>query len=131
MRMEPYSIKDLRRIGANEFRQVGTGNFTHNRAGRRVEITEGVEFFPTKIGKIESTKWYRFMEDAVRRENMQELLDRIEKVCNRLAWLKTDQDRHEYALEVLSSEAYLHWPEWTGEGDFYFHFRFDDENSDR
>lgn len=124
--MIEYSIAELRQTGACEYRQVGTGSFFLNRNGRRVENTRGVEYIPTKIGKIEKPEWHRMIEEAAARENQTELLGRIEKACHRMAWLKTDKDRHEYALGVLCSGAYLYWPEWSSSSSFVF--RFDEED---
>ena len=108
-----YRIEDLRQTGALEFRAEGTGNFFINRNGRRVEETVGVNYVPTKVGKFPDTKWHQLIEEAVKRENEQDLLEKIEIVCGRFAWLKTDKERHEYALEILVNEAYSHWPEWN------------------
>lgn len=126
--MEEYSIADLKQTGTNEFRTVGTGSYYVNRMGRRVENTVGVNYIPTKVGKFSDTKWYQLMDEAVIRENQQDLLARIEEACRRLAWLKTDKERHVYALGILASEAYLYWPEWNGA--FFFHFDFTEENND-
>ena len=120
--MKTYTIRELVQTGANEYRTVGTGNLYMSRNGRRIEETVGVEYIPTKMGKIEQKKWFRLMEAAIDRENMGELLAEIEKACKRLAWLKTDQERHEYALQILSSRAYLHWPEWKEAVVIFFPF---------
>lgn len=120
--MEAYSIADLKPTGAFEYRTVGTGIFFINRNGRRVEKTVGAEYVPIGKGKIEKDKWYRLMEAAVDRENQGQLLMEIEEACKRFAWLKTDEDRHRHALEVLGSKAYLYWPEWKEAVFIFFPF---------
>lgn len=109
---EEYSMEDLRQTGAEEYRQIGTGIFRQTRNGKRVETTRGMSYIPTRSGKIEKDKWLSLIEKAAEREGKLELLARIDDSCRRLAWLKTDKDRHEYALGILCSGAYLYWPEW-------------------
>lgn len=103
------TIKELRSIGAREFRAVPTGDFTISRNGRRVVVTKGVEFVRMKSGMMELDEWARQMLQAVEAEGQKDLLNKIIDYCSNFAWLKKDEDVLMYALECLSSEAYKHW----------------------
>ena len=75
--------------------------------------TVGKEYIPTRIGKIEKSKWFRLMEEAIREAGLNTLLFQIETHCRlHCAWLHTDQDVHEYAMSCLSSGAYKHWKDF-------------------
>ena len=112
--MNSLSVKDLRSTGTREFRAVPTGNWIPTRNGRRKMETVGKEDIPTKNGKIEASEWYELLDRAVINEGKSELLRNIEThVKNHCAWLRTEKEVHEYALECFSDEAYLHWPDFN------------------
>lgn len=108
------SVEDLRQISALEFRTEPTGNWTVSRNGRRKMETIGKEYVPTSIGKIERKEWYRLMEEAVKTEKKSDLLLKIETyVKKHCAWLRTEMDVREYAMDCLSSNAYTHWKDFS------------------
>ena len=44
---------------------------------------------------------------------MEDLLQKIIEHCRKLAWLKTEQQLTEYALECLESKAYYAWEDFN------------------
>ena len=104
-----YSTDDLKWTSVLEFRSVGTGKFYTTRNGNRKEKTVGKDFVHTAgAGVIELDEWCRLMEDAVRREGKEALLERIVERC-RLGWFHDEKKLRQYALECLSDEAYKVW----------------------
>lgn len=106
-----YKLCDLEWRSSRLYRQEPTGSFTTNRNGRKVPITKGTEYVKTAAaGTMPLSEWYRRAETAVKNEGKDGLLKRIEDHCKRhIAWLHSDQEFHEYALECLSSKAYKAW----------------------
>lgn len=107
--MAEYTLESLRQAGAKEFRTEPTGTFTVNRNGKRVPVTMGVEYVTTKgAGRIPEQEWY----ELIRKVADPALLEKIKDHCRKLAWLKTEKEVEDYALECLANEAYLHWEDW-------------------
>ena len=105
-----YSTDDLKWTSVLEFRSVGTGKFRTTRNGNRKEETVGKDFVHTVgAGVMELDEWCRLMENAVRREGKESLLERIVERCRKLPWLNTEKKLRQYALECLSDEAYKAW----------------------
>ena len=108
-----YSIADLRGISVPEYRAVPTGKTYLNRFWKPCRETAGKEYLKTSAGEFELSEWYDLMRDSVKEEGKEELFSLIlENVSKDCAWLKTDRAREEYALECLSSLAYLAWGEF-------------------
>lgn len=80
------------------------------------EETILVEYIRCQNGEeVPLEKWYALMGTAVEREGKTEVLKQIEAVCGKnCAWLRTDKAVNRYALECLSSGAYLAWKEFGG-----------------
>ena len=105
-----YSIAELRGISVPEYRAVPTGKTYLNRFGKTCQELAGKEYLKTSVGKFELSEWYDLMRDAVKKEGKEELLTLIkEHVTTHCVWLRTDRAREEYALDCLSSGAYLAW----------------------
>lgn len=105
-----YTIAELRQVGPLEFRAVPTGNYILTRNGKRKQETVGKEFINTQVGKFELREWYSFMEEAVRREGAEWLLNAIiEHVSTHCFWLHSKKEIRNYALGCLSSGAYHSW----------------------
>ena len=104
-----YSTDDLKWTSVREFRAVGTGKFYTTRNGNRKEELVGREFVRTAgAGVLELDEWYRLMEEAVRREGKEALLERVVERC-RLGRFRSEKELRQYALECLSDEAYKVW----------------------
>ena len=104
-----YSADDLKWTSVREFRAVGTGKFRTTRNGNRKEELIGREFVRTAgAGVLELDEWYRLMEEAVRREGKEALLERIVERCRR-GCFRDEKKLRQYALECLSDEAYKVW----------------------
>lgn len=105
-----YTIAELRQVGPLEFRAVPTGNYILTRNGKRKQETVGKEFINTHVGKFELREWYSFMEEAVRREGAERLLNTIiEHVSAHCFWFHSKKEIRNYALGCLSSGAYHSW----------------------
>lgn len=104
------TIEELKWTSTRLFRIEDTKEYRVARNGRRVRVTEGVEYVQTAgAGQMRLEDWYKSMEKAVQEEGKTELLDDILDQCRKLAWLRTEEDIRNHALECLSSEAYKHW----------------------
>ena len=105
-----YTIAELRQVGPLEFRAVPTGNYILTRNGKRKQETVGKEFINTHAGKFELREWYSYMEEAVRREGAERLLNTIiEHVSAHCFWFHSKKEIRNYALGCLSSGAYHSW----------------------
>lgn len=105
-----YTIAELRQVGPLEFRAVPTGNYILARNGKRKQETVGKEFINTQVGKFELREWYSYMEEAVRREGAEWLLNAIiEHVSTHCFWFHSKKEIRNYALGCLSSGAYHSW----------------------
>ena len=68
-----YKMADLEWKSSRMYRQEPTGDFTTNRNGRRVPVTNGTEYVATAAaGTMPLSEWYRRMETAVQAEGKQE-----------------------------------------------------------
>ena len=65
----------------------------------------------TDIGDLEKKVWTAYAEELVRRYGEETLFARL------LYWLKNDQERREYALELHMSRIF-DCPEWEGYSEF-------------
>ena len=78
----------------------GTGHSYSTGYGRE-KTTRFVAGFLTKIGDIEKDEWFRLAEALVVRENgeaeLQEYIKDAEEHC---AWLQTEKERRQYALQI-------------------------------
>ncbi len=101
-----YSMDDLAWIGVREFQSVGTGKFYKSSNGKMKEETKGVEFVNTiGAGRMTLEEWYAAMEDTVIREEKAAVLAAKIEAAESCAWLRTDQEKRQYALEGLMLEV--------------------------
>ena len=111
--MEEHSIDDLKWRSALEYRSIGTGRFFKTSNGRMKEETVGYDIVHTvDAGDLELSEWCQQMERAVKREGKEDLLTRIVDYCRRLAWLHSEKEVRQHALECLSSGAYRAWKDF-------------------
>ena len=104
------SLEELRMTGAWEFRSLPTGRMVTAGNGRRVHELRGVEFAPTRFGRVEKDSWYRLCEEAISQEGKLRLLEAVVKhVRSCCAWLKNDLAVRQYAIECVSSGTYRSW----------------------
>ena len=104
------TTEDLRWRGSREYRNEPTGSYTTNRNGKRVPVLKGTEYVRTAgAGTIPLAEWYLRMKTAVKEEGLEDLLQKIIEHCRKLAWLKTEQQVTEYALECMQCKAYQAW----------------------
>lgn len=52
-------------------------------------------------GRLEISEWFRLMEEAIVREGKTAELEKRIKQARRLAWLHTEKEIREYALESM------------------------------
>lgn len=107
------TLNDLKTTGAFEFRTEPTKETYISRNGRTVHKTAGMEYARTKAGLIPLSEWYSRLEEAVKIEGKETLLKSIEHHVRKCAWLKSEQDRHQYALQCIVDEAYKCWKDFT------------------
>lgn len=114
--MKVYTMENLyinHRIG----RAMPTGYYEITRIGTRREITKFQETFRTDAGEFTPDKWYEIARLCVDRSGSGELFTRIVEHCrSNCAWLKSDKDREEYALNILIGRVYRHWQDFFADG---------------
>lgn len=109
--MEDYNIQI--RCG----RAMPTGAYEITRIGTRREVTKYGETYKTNAGEFSPDEWKRIVRNCVEASDSHELLDRIIEHCRiYCVWLKTDREREEYAMEILTGRIYRHWKEFSVEG---------------
>lgn len=107
------TLEDLKMRGSFTGRAEPTGKYYINRMGNRVNEMKYNEYVVVRGHTLSKVEWYDRLLQAVREEGKEDLLEGIMEHCRGLAWLHTDKARREYALECLSSGAYMAWPEFA------------------
>lgn len=114
--MKVYTMENLyikNRIG----RAVSTGSYEITRIGTRRAVTKFQETFRTNAGEFTPDKWYEIARSCVDSSGSGELFARIVEHCrSHCAWLKSDKDREEYALDILVGRVYHHWKDFSADG---------------
>lgn len=110
-RMEDYRV----RFGVGQ--TVGTGFYEKTRNGKQREIKRFEETYETHAGNFKIEQWNQIMRTCITAAGAKELFTKIVEYCrtNR-AWLKTDKDREEYALEIIAGRSYRFWKDFSTEG---------------
>ena len=106
MIIEPvvYSIADLQWRGVREGQAVATGTYSKSSNGKMKPDTRYAEHIQTAgAGRIEISDWFRLMEEAIIREGRTAELEKQIKVARGLAWLHTEKQVREYALECMGN----------------------------
>lgn len=110
-RMEDYYIQQ--RIG----RARPTGTYEITKIGTRRAVTIFVESYVTNAGEFLPEEWKRIVKNCVEVSESQALLNKIiEYCCTHCVWLKTKNEREEYALNILTGRIYRHWKEFSMDG---------------
>lgn len=109
--MEDYDI--LFRCG----RVVPTGTYETTRRGSSRVVHRFEETYKTAVGEFLPDEWKRIIRGCVEASGSQELLERIIEHCRvNCVWLKTDREREEYALKILTGRVYRYWKDFSLEG---------------
>lgn len=99
-----YSIADLQWRGVREGQAVATGTYSKSSNGKTKADTRYTEHIQTAgAGRIEISEWFRLMEEAIIREGQTAELEKQIKVARGLAWLYTEKQIREYALECMGN----------------------------
>lgn len=87
----------------------------------------GISFKKTQFGDIEDINYYPLMKEFIEIAGKSELLKTVKDYCREhCAWLKTENDIENHAIDCLLSKAYEYWkdfPKQMSEPDkwiFYF-----------
>ena len=105
------SIAELKMTSVPTVRAVPTGRQYRASNGKMKDETICVEYARiTTREEMPMDEWYKRMDEAVEREEQTALVQAITDYCRKhCAWLRTEAALHNYALDVLSSEAYRNW----------------------
>ena len=107
MIVEPvvYSIADLQWRGVREGQAVPTGTYSRSTNGKMKPDMKYAEYIQTaRAGRLEISEWFKLMEEAIVREGRTADLEAEIKKARRLAWLHTEKEIREYALESMEIE---------------------------
>lgn len=105
--IEDYQIKS--RVGRSE----GTGEYEITRRGTRREKSRFVERYETLAGTFLPEEWRKRAEAAIEAEGELTLLERVKDHCREhCAWLHTESDLEEYAIDCTCSRSYRHWKDF-------------------
>lgn len=97
-------------------RAVPTGKFETTRRGTVKPILAYAEEYQTKAGTFSPGIWKEKALEAVKAENKLALLDKVKSYCKEhCAWLHTENELEEYALDCLCEGTYSRWPDFRGE----------------
>lgn len=120
------TLADLRMQGVPEFVSEGTKRMYRASNGKLVEERVGVEYIQTVgAGRLRAETWKQYVDAAIQREDRTKLLDAIiSYLPNHCYWLRTDEERRDYALDILVSGSYQNWkdfknPEQVNLADFF------------
>lgn len=114
--MKVYTMEDLK-VKIRTGRAMPTGSYEITRIGTKRAVTKFHETFQTNAGEFALDKWYEIARSCVDGSGSYELLARIVEHCrSHCAWLKTDKDREEYALDILVGRVYRHWEDFPVTG---------------
>ena len=95
-----YSIADLQWKGVREGQAVPTGTYSLSANGKMKPNMRYTEYIQTAgAGRLEISEWFRIMEDAITREGKTAEFEVRIKEARGLAWLNTEKQIREYALE--------------------------------
>lgn len=109
--MEDYHIQT--RIGRVE----QTGEYIINRRGHKIPSMKYMLKYKTNAGLIDPEEWKKIVKNLVKISDSQELLNRIVEYCRtHCVWLRTEEEREEYALDILAGRIYRHWKNFSAEG---------------
>ena len=87
-----------------------TGKYTINRRRNRVNVLSYRETYKTKAGDFPPEKWKKLILAEVEKDGKSELYEKIKEFCKKhFAWLHTESEIEEHALECLASHAYKYW----------------------
>lgn len=110
-RMEDYYIQT--RIE----RAMPTGNYEITRIGIRRAVTKFIETYKTNVGELLPEEWERIVKNCVEVSDSQALLNKIIEHCRTCCvWLKSENEREEYALNILAGRIYRRWKEFSTDG---------------
>ena len=104
MIIEPvvYSIADLQWRGVRQGQAVATGTYSRSTNGKMKPDMRFAEHINTAgAGRLEISEWFQLMEEAIVREGKAAELDEEIRKARRLAWLHTEKEIREYALECM------------------------------
>lgn len=105
--IEDYRIKS--RVGRSE----GTGVYEITKRGTRREKSRFVERHVTPAGTFLPEEWKKRARAAIEAEGELALLERVKEHCReRCAWLHTEDDLEEYAIDCTCSRSYRHWKDF-------------------
>ena len=97
-----YPISDLQWKGVREGQAVPTGTFSRSANGKMKPIMRYAEHIQTVgAGRLEISEWFQLMEDAIIREGKTAELEAMIEEARGLAWLHTEKQVREYALELM------------------------------
>lgn len=96
---------------------VPTGTYEITRRGTRRAVTRLAVRYQTPVGTFSPEEWKKHASAEIEKDGKTELLDAVKRHCKRhCAWLHTETELEEYALECLCSSAYRVWPDFVNEG---------------
>lgn len=93
---------------SNNFRSEFIGK---DQSGRKQY--RGISFKKTQFGNIEDINYYPLIKEFIEIAGKSELLKTVKDHCREhCAWLKTEKDIENHAIDCLLSKAYEHWKDF-------------------
>ena len=110
-KMEQYHFSN--RLG----REEPTGKYETTRNGNRRAITKFMIRYRTEAGTIVPEKWLEIARMCVTETKSENLCQNIIRyISTHCAWLKTNVEKEEYALNILLGRVYRHWKDFSLDG---------------
>lgn len=105
--VEDYKI--LFRVG----RSKPTGKYEITKRGTRREKHVYVSEMKTPTGILLPEVWKQRAMEEIAAAGETDLLEKIKNYCRKkCAWLKTEREIEEHAIDCLCSRAYRHWEDF-------------------
>lgn len=110
-KMEQYHFSN--RLGRAE----PTGSYETTRNGNRRAITKFMVRYRTEAGTIVPEKWLEIARMCVTETKSENLYQNIIRyISTHCAWLKTNAEKEEYALNILLGRVYRYWEDFSLDG---------------
>lgn len=100
-------------INSRAGRAESTGEYEITRRGTRRKKTRFAERYVTPAGTFLPEEWKNRAKAAIEAEGELSLLERVKEHCRgHCAWLHTESELEEYAIDCTCSRAYRAWKDF-------------------
>ena len=104
-------------INSRLVRAEPIGHYEFTRNWNRRAVTKYMERYKTEAGVISPEKWLEIARMCVTETESENLYQNIIRYISvHCIWLKTNEDKEKYALNILLGRMYRHWKNFSLDG---------------